>query len=143
MPEAVSFEARRHGWLFPYGIIACLDFGRRDVADWLQQPTIIEPVYPLQCRELNGLKAPPRAASMDDLGFVETIDRFGERIVVTVADTANRRLNARFGKALGIVDADVLRSSDGMVHQAPAMDGPPFVQGLLQRIENEVGVGRA
>jgi hypothetical protein len=31
---------------------------------------------------------------MDDLGLVETIDRLGESVVITVADVANRRLDA-------------------------------------------------
>ena len=29
---------------------------------------------------------------MDDLGLVETVDRLGESIVITVADAARRRL---------------------------------------------------
>ena len=45
---------------------------------------------------------------MDQLGFVKAVDGFGERIVVAVADTANRRLDARRGKPLGIFDRDVL-----------------------------------
>jgi hypothetical protein len=38
---------------------------------------------------------------MDDLGLVEAIDRFREGIVVTVADAADRRLDACFREALG------------------------------------------
>ena len=45
---------------------------------------------------------------MDQLGFVKAVDGFGEGIVVAVADTANRRLDARRGKPLGIFDRDVL-----------------------------------
>src|SRR3984885_6572940 len=39
---------------------------------------------------------------MDDLGFVETVDGFGESIVVAVADAAYRRLDTRFRQALGV-----------------------------------------
>ena len=56
MPEAVSFESRCHGRFFEHGIVACLSFRRRDVADGLQQPAIVEPVDPLQRRELDGLE---------------------------------------------------------------------------------------
>jgi hypothetical protein len=30
LPEAVWFESRRHGWLFQYGVVALLGFGRQD-----------------------------------------------------------------------------------------------------------------
>jgi hypothetical protein len=33
LPEAVSFESRRHGGLLRHGIVAFLGFGWRDVAD--------------------------------------------------------------------------------------------------------------
>lgn len=45
MPEAGSFESRRHGGLFQHGGIALLGFGWRDVADRLQKPPIIEPIH--------------------------------------------------------------------------------------------------
>ena len=45
---------------------------------------------------------------MDDLGLVETVDGFGENIVVAVADAAYRRLDTRFRQALGVFDRDVL-----------------------------------
>ena len=57
---------------------------------------------------------------MDHLGFVEAVDGFGEGIVPrvravrgprtgsAVPDAANRRLDARLGKPLGVFDRDVL-----------------------------------
>ena len=44
---------------------------------------------------------------MDDLGFVKTVDCLGESIVVTVADAADRTLNAGPCEALGVSDGDV------------------------------------
>ena len=41
---------------FQHGVVAFLGFGRRDVADGLQQPAIVEPVHPFQRRELDGLE---------------------------------------------------------------------------------------
>ena len=79
-------RSRRHGGLLDHGIVAFLGFGWRDVADGLQQPAIAEPGHPRQRRELDSLECPPRSARMDDLGFVETVDGFGESIVVAVAD---------------------------------------------------------
>jgi hypothetical protein len=43
---------------------------------------------------------------MDNLGLVEAIDGFREGIVVTIANTADRRLNARFRQALGVLDRE-------------------------------------
>ena len=79
---------------------------------------------------------------MNDLGLVEAIDRLGEGIVVTVTDAADGRFDTRLGEALGVSDADVLRPPVGMVHQPGAMNGPAFVQRLLQRVQYEVGVCR-
>jgi hypothetical protein len=85
-----------------------LGFGRRDVADRLEEPPVVEPVYPFQGRELHRLERAPRATLMDDLGFVESVDRFCESIVIGVADASDGRLDAGFGEALGVFDRDVL-----------------------------------
>src|SRR3954454_1151422 len=116
-------ESGCHGWMLQHGVVALLSFGRGYVADGLQEPPVVEPVHPFQRRELDGFEGPPRATSMDDLSFVETIDRLGESIVVTVADAADRRLNAGFRQALGVLNRDVLAASIAVVHEPAAMDG--------------------
>ena len=68
-PEAVWFGSRCHGWLVQRGVVGLLGLGRRDVADGLQKPAIVEPVDPFQRRELDGLERPPLPTSMDDLGL--------------------------------------------------------------------------
>jgi hypothetical protein len=62
LPEAVWFEPRR-GWLFQYGVVALLGFGRRDVADGLQVPPVVEPIHPFGGGELD-----PRSTPVDDFG---------------------------------------------------------------------------
>ena len=79
---------------------------------------------------------------MDHLGLVETVDRLGESIVVAVADAADRRLDAGLGQALGVFDRDVLAAAVAVMHEPAAMDGPPVMQRLLQRIEHEAGMRR-
>ena len=74
---------------------------------------------------------------MDNLGLVEAIDSFREGIVVTIANTADRRLNACFRQALGILDRDVLAPSVAVMHKPAAMRRSPVIKGLLERIENE------
>jgi hypothetical protein len=58
-----------------------LGFGRRYVTDGLQESPVVEPVYPFQRRELDGFERPLWPASMDDLGLVETVNRFGENSI--------------------------------------------------------------
>src|SRR5690606_35505932 len=42
-----------------------------------------------------------------------------------------------FGEALGVANTDILRSAVRVVHQTAAMNGPPFVQGLLESVEHK------
>ena len=132
------FESRGHGLVVQHGEVAFLGFGRRDVADGLQQPAIVEPVHPFEGRELDGLEVAPRAASMDDLGLVETVDRFGEGVVVTVADAADRRLDPGFGQALGVLDRDILGAAIAMMDEAAATGRPPVMERLFQGVQDEV-----
>ena len=97
-------ESRGHGWLIQHGVVVFLGFRRRNVTDRLEQPTIVEPVHPFQCCDLDGLEAPPWPTSMDYLGLVETVDRFGESIVVAVADAADRGFDTGFRQALSVAN---------------------------------------
>jgi hypothetical protein len=45
---------------------------------------------------------------VDDLGLVETIDGFGESIVIAVPDAAYRRFDSGFGEPLGVFDRNIL-----------------------------------
>jgi hypothetical protein len=80
---------------------------------------------------------------MDDLGFVEAIDGLGESVVITVADAADRRFDARLRQALGVLDRDVLHAAIGMMDEATALERTPVMKRLLQRVENEARMGRA
>lgn len=58
---------------------------------------MVEPVDPFQGGEFNRFEVAPRSAPMNDLGLVETVDRFGERVVVAVADAPDGRLDSCLG----------------------------------------------
>ena len=90
-----------------------------------------------QGSEFHRLEAAPWSTPMNDLGLVETVDRFGEGIVITVADTSDRRLDASFCQSLGIPNGHVLNAAIGVMHEAAAMSGTPIMKCLLQRIEDE------
>ena len=80
---------------------------------------------------------------MDQLGFVKAIDGLGERVVVTIADAANGRLNAGFGQAFGVFDRDILAAAITMVDEAAPMSRPALIQSLLKSIEHKTGMGGA
>ncbi len=90
--------------LVEHGVVALLGLGRRDVADGLHQPAIVEPVDAFQGRELDGFERPPRPAPMNDLGLVKSVDDLGQSIVVAVA---NAELSPKVG--------------DGLIFQAAAV----------------------
>lgn len=69
---------------------------------------MVEPVDPFQCGELHSFEVAPWSSPIDDLGLVKTVDRFGESIVVTVANASDRRLDARLGQPFGIANGHVL-----------------------------------
>ena len=77
---------------------------RRHIADRFEQASMIEPVDPLEWRELDDLDVPPRAALPNDLGPVESDDRLGECVVVRVTDAADRRLDAGFSEPLRVAE---------------------------------------
>ena len=93
------FKSRGHGFVVQHGEVASLGFGRRDEADGLQKPAIVEPIHPPEGCELDGLEVAPRSASMDDLCLAEAIDRFAEDVVVKVAGTADGRPRSRLRRA--------------------------------------------
>ena len=115
----------------------------RDVADRLQQSSVVEPVDPFQRGELDGLERSPWSPPGDHFGFVKAVDRLGQSVVVTVAYAANRWLDAGFGKAFGVFYGYVLRAAIAVVNQAAAMGRPTIVERLLQGIQHDAGMGRS
>ncbi len=83
---------------------------------------------------------------MDDFGLIKTADRFGESVVVTVANASDRRLYACLRQLLRIANGYILRAAVGTMDEAAALgeawqycprystpspsaqkaDGPPF-----------------
>jgi len=70
---------------------------------------MIEPVDPFERGIFDSFEAAPKPAQVDHLGSVEAVDRLGQSVVITVANAANRRLDPGLGKALGVLDRQVLR----------------------------------
>ena len=104
---------------------------------------MVEPIYPFERGELHGFKVAPWSSPMNDLGLVKTVDRFGESIVVTIADASDRRLDARLRQPFGKANGHVLRAAVGMMNQPATFDGPPIMQCLVESIEDESRVRRS
>src|SRR5271156_6638690 len=80
---------------------------------------------------------------MDHLGLEQAIDGLGERVVVAVADAADRRLDPGLDQAFGVTDRDVLDPAIAVMHQPALTDRAAIAQGLLQGVEHEVRTRRA
>jgi len=72
-PESVWFKLCGHGRLVECGVEVGFGFSRWDVADGFKQAPVIEPVDPFEGGKLNGFDGPPRPASVDHLGLVESL----------------------------------------------------------------------
>src|SRR5258705_10633934 len=97
-------------------IVRCLEFSRRYIADWLQQPTVIEPVDPFERRVFHCLEVPPRTVPVNDLGLVQPDDRLGKGVVVRITHAAYRRLGSRFGQSLGVSNGQILTTPVAAMH---------------------------
>ena len=97
--EARWCESDGYGLLGQLTIVVCLSFCWRDITNGFQKPVMVEPGYPYQGGQFNRFSGFPGAASMDDFRLVETVDGFRQGIVVAVAFTADRGLNAGLGQA--------------------------------------------
>ena len=126
----------------PPRIVGSYHLGGRDVPDGLEKSPIVEPVDPFERGVLDGFDRAPRTAPVDDLGLVEAVDRFGEGIVVAVADAPHGGFEAGLGEALGVFDRYVLHAAIAVMDEPAAGYGPADMKRLLQRVENEAGVSR-
>ena len=91
-------------------------------------------------RVLDRIESPPRSSHVVHFGLVERDDRLGQRVVVRVADAADRGLDAGRGEPLGVTARHVLTTAVAVMDQPLA--GPAGVQRLLERIEHRIGVHR-
>ncbi len=103
-PETPLCESDRCGRAFLLLIVSCLEFYGWDVPDGLKEASIVKPVDPFERCKLDLFDVPPWTASTNDFRLVETVDRLGQRVVVGIANTSHRRLNARSIESFGVID---------------------------------------
>jgi len=73
-----------------------LGFGRRDVADGLQERSVVDAVHPFQRCELYELEAAQRPRRWITSAFVQTVDGFEESVVIGISDAVGTRLHVSF-----------------------------------------------
>jgi len=98
------FESGHHSQVGQLFIVACLGLGRWDVADWLEETPVVEPVHPFGGGEFHRFRVAPGSTPVDHFGFEQAVDRLGEGVVIAVTDAADGRFDAGFGEALGIAN---------------------------------------
>lgn len=108
---------------------------RWKISNWLEKTVIIEPPHPLKRGDLDILKSVPRAFEVDELGLVESDDRFSEGVVVRVTPAADRRLDALLGQAFGVPNREILRAAIRVMDQPLAV--LPVPQRLLKGVERQ------
>ena len=80
---------------------------------------------------------------MNDLGFEQAVDRLGERIIVGIADAADRWLDPRLGQTFGVSNGDVLTATIAMMYQLMPPQRAALVERLLQGVKYyKGGLGR-
>ena len=79
-----------------------------DVAAVLVEAVVVEPVDPFGSGVFDLVDGAPGLAWFDQLGLVQAVDRFGERVVIGAADRADRGLDPGFGEPLSEPDRGVL-----------------------------------
>ena len=122
-------------------MIRRFELHRRDVADRLQQPPVIEPVDPFQRCVFDGLQMPSGAATVNDLGLVEPDDRLGQCVVSGVAPASHRGLGACFGQPLGVANRQILAAAVAVMDDT--LDAGARPQRLLQGVQHQFSPHRA
>ena len=94
-------------------VILLFELDGWDISDGFEYSSVVVPVDPFEGCKLDVFQVAPGTASIDDFSFVETNDRFGQRVVIGVANAAHGWLDAGFSQTFGISDRDVLTGVKG------------------------------
>ena len=89
-------------------IVPLFCFCWRDVSDGLKQAAVVKPVDPFGRFPFDCSYGFPRTKPVDDFGFVKAVYRFGQGVIVSVTDAANRGLDPREGQPFGIANGQIL-----------------------------------
>ena len=108
MPEAVWFKLRDYFGDFHSRVEVSLRFRWMNISNGLEQTPVVEPIDPFERCVFDGFDGAPRSASMDELRFEETVDGFGQSVVIAVSEATDGRLDPGLCQTLGIFDRQIL-----------------------------------
>jgi hypothetical protein len=77
---------------------------------------------------------------MIDGGLVESVHRFGEGVVVTVADASDGNLDSILWQSLGTANGHILNVAIRVMHEAASLRRRPIMKCLLQFIEDKASM---
>ena len=72
--EIILFESRGQGRVLPLAMVRHFGLGWRPVPDRIEEPSVVEPIHPVERRELHRLQAASGAAGSNHLGLVQPDD---------------------------------------------------------------------
>src|SRR5262245_50262609 len=78
---------------------------------------------------------------VNDLGLEQSDDRLGQRVVIRVADAADRWLDARLFQALSVTNREILAAPVAVMNYSLGVRASP--QSLLKRIQDQFSAHRA
>jgi hypothetical protein len=82
-------------------VVVCLGFCGRDISDRFKQPVVVKPGDPFQCCKLDGFLGFQWRTPVDHLGLVQTIDRLGQRVGGSNAQSGQSELDRTRVDSLG------------------------------------------
>jgi hypothetical protein len=115
-------------------------FSGRDVTDGAEKASVIEPVDPPEGLPFDGIDGFSRRAAVDNFGLEQTDDRLCEGVIVRISHRSDGRLDASVNEPFGVAQRQVLRPAVRMRDQFRVMARTALVQGLLESIEDELGL---
>ena len=86
------------------------------------------------------LVPPPRPLPVDGLGFVQTVDRLRQRVVIRVTTGANRNDSPGLVQSLGVADGKVVDATIAAVNQTSEILAAPCPDRHLERIQCQFSV---
>lgn len=84
-----------------FTVVERLEFGRRNIAAVLVEASVVEPVHPFQRGDFHMFDCSPWPAGFDQLGLLEPVDRFGERVVVARPGGPDRGIDTNLNELVG------------------------------------------
>tara|TARA_R110000796_G_scaffold213389_1_gene329517 strand:+ start:101 stop:484 length:384 start_codon:yes stop_codon:yes gene_type:complete len=108
LSQTYSFISRDHIEHVALCIEVVFGLDWRDIYDGAKQVPVVEPIDPAEGGHFQVLHVAPRSLAVDQLSFVEAVNRFGEGVVVAVTDAADRLFDVSFGQTISVANGQIL-----------------------------------